>query len=62
MVYVYILVALAVLGVNDYLVYKYGQKVVLKAVQRYHSVITMGSNARSDVATVISKLKADFHL
>ena len=60
--WVYFAIALVVLGVNDYIVYKYGQKVVLKAFEEFHLLTTTSLNIRADFASFFKKIKADFHL
>ena len=58
----YLILALVVLGVNDYFIYKYGQKTVLKVLQEYHLSLGFAQNVRADFASFIANLKRDFHL
>lgn len=62
MAWVYLALAVVVLGANDYFVYKYGQKVVMKAIEEEHNLIAFAKNERAKVASIISSVKAKFHL
>ncbi len=62
MLWLYLVLALALLGVNNYLVFKFGQKTVVKAFEKFHLIDSISKNIRSDFATFFMSVKRDLHL